>query len=376
MISVLIGGDVCPVGKNLLYCRCGDAESLFNGLLSDFHEADLSIVNLECPMINESAPIMKTGAILGVPSDCINGLQEAGIDVVNLANNHIMDHGLSGLNNTLEVCASAGISTVGAGENLEAARQIVINKIGQIRIGILAVAEHEFSIATYNSCGANPLDLADYVRNVKNRRDDFDYLILLFHGGNEHYPYPSPRLKDTCQFLVEMGANAVCVQHTHCPGCYEEYQGSHIIYGQGNLIFDRPNRDKAFYEGFLVKLSISDDLSSTISIIPYLQSFSQPGARRMKKEEEQLFLQKLKERSSAITDDAFIRAQWVQFCNSKKYAYMSGIFGHNLFLKKLISKGLLPKLFFTRESITRLKNIISCEAHREVIETILHHRLI
>ena len=256
------------------------------------------------------------------------------------------------MKNTLDICAGAGISTVGAGENLEKARQIFIRKIGRVRIGILAVAEHEFSIATVSSCGANPLDLIDYVRNVRSQRDKFDYLIVLLHGGNENYPYPSPRLKETCRFMVEMGANAVIVQHTHCPGSYEEYQGAHIVYGQGNLIFDWPDQDRAFHEGFLVRLSIAEDLVSTMQIIPYLQSDEQPGARKMDKETEQMFRKSIEERSLSIRDDAFVRAQWVQFCEKIKYEYLSKVLAHNRVLSKLNSQGFIVKHFYTTSSLT------------------------
>lgn len=376
MVKVLIGADVCPIRRNLSYFKNGDAKSIFNDLLEEFESADLSIVNLECPFINMSTPIKKCGPVLGVESDCINGLKQAKIDILNLANNHIMDHGPTGLKNTLEVCSESGIAIVGAGKNLEEARRILVRKVGKIRIGILAVAEHEFSIATDNSWGANPLDLIDYVRNVRSQSDNFDYLIVLIHGGNEYYPFPSPRLKDTCHFMVEMGANAVIVQHTHCPGCYEKYQKAHIIYGQGNLIFDWPNKDKAFYKGFLVKLLIADDFSSTMDIIPYLQSDSQAGARKMEKEAEQLFRQSLKERSIAITDDAFIKAQWLQFCENRKYEYLGKVLGHNRLFCKLNAHGFFVKYFYTKSALNCAFNIISCEAHREVLETIFNRRII
>lgn len=376
MITVSIGGDVCPIGKNLPYFISGDAESIFNDLLMEFEKADLSIVNLECPLINENTPIAKIGPILGVPGECINGIKQANIDILNLANNHIMDHGPTGLKNTLKVCAEAQIKTVGAGENLEQARRILIQKIDNIRIGIMAFAEHEFSIATYNSWGASPLDLIDFVRNVRSQKDNFDYLIVLLHGGNEQYPFPSPRLIDTCRFMVEMGADAVIVQHTHCPGCYEEYQNAHIVYGQGNLIFDWPCTDEAFYKGFLVKLSIAGDLSSTMDIIPYTQSNSHIGARKMDHEGEQLLRQSLQERSLAIKDSSFVLTQWLKFCEVRKYDYLSKVLGFNRLYSKLNQNGFIVKYFYTTKSLIRTQNIILCESHREVIETILNYRMI
>lgn len=113
---------------------------------------------------------------------------------------------------------------------------------------------------------------------MRSSKKDFDYLIVLLHGGNENFPYPSPQLKKTCHFLVDIGANAVVVQNTHCPGSYERYKNAYIVYGQGNLIFDFPNRGEEWYKDFLVKLTICENLSGEIEFVPYVQSGSQPGA--------------------------------------------------------------------------------------------------
>jgi poly-gamma-glutamate synthesis protein (capsule biosynthesis protein) len=376
MVTVLIGGDVCPIGRSSKYFINSEIDIIFKDLLKEFDSSNLTIVNLECPLIDKETPIKKSGSILGVKSSCINGFKKAKIDVLNLANNHIMDHGSEGLKNTLNECAKAGILTCGSGKNLAEARQMLVRKIGNIRIGILGLAEHEFSIATEDSWGAYPLDLIDYVRNLESQRSNFDYLIVLLHGGNEHYHFPSPRLKETCHFLVEMGANAVVVQHTHCPGCYEKYQNAYIVYGQGNLIFDRPNKNMSFYQGFLVKLSISEDFTSTMNIIPYYQSDLQIGTRRMEKQEEDAFLKSLKERSTAIKNDNFVQAEWLKFCEKRKYEYLSNILGHNFLLKRLNIKGLILKTLYNKKDLVRLGNVISCEAHREVLETIFNQKMI
>lgn len=378
MIKIIIGADLCPINRNLPNFLKGDTKSIFNDLLTEFENSDLSIVNLECPFIEKNTPIKKDGPVFGVESVCINSIKEAKIDVVNLANNHIMDHGPNGLMNTLNVCAKAGISTVGAGKNLDEARKILIKNIDKKRIGILSVAEHEFSIATENSWGANPLDLIDYVRNVKSHSDSFDYLIVLFHGGNEHYPYPSPKLKDTCHFMVEMGAQAVIVQHTHFASSYEEYKDAHIFYGQGNLILDEPkylNR-KSFHEGFLIKIIIADDLRSTVEIVPFNQSDSQLGARKMTSEGKQLFLESFNERSNSIKDDNFIHSQWLQFCDSKKYEYLGRILGYNLLFRKLNKNGMLVKHFYNKDVLLCLQDFITCESHWEVLKTIFDNKMI
>ncbi|MBN1559794.1 CapA family protein [candidate division KSB1 bacterium] len=369
--TVLIGGDVCPGRRNLPFFIDGDAHSLFNDLLNDFVSADLSMINLECPLIEKHTPIDKVGPTLGADSRAIRAIGAAGIDIVLLANNHIMDHGPAGLANTLNVLKNAKITTVGAGKNIEAARQVVIKKVNHLRIGLVAMAEHEFSIATENSAGANPLDLIEYSRIVRANRKRLDYLIVILHGGSEYYSYPSPNLKKTCRFLVETGANAVIVQHPHFPGCYEKYQDAYIVYGQGNLIFDSAGKDEMFYLGYLVKLSIAANLCATIDIIPYEQSKTCIGARGLQNEKKQLFMESLRERSARIHDDAFLMKNWLEFCETKRSFYLGNMFLGNALLRKLNKNGALLKLFKDAKSLLTIRHFISCETHQEAILTIL-----
>ena len=377
MPIIVIGADLCPIGENRAYFSAANDHALFNELLAEFEQADLSIANLECPLVDQPTPIAKTGPVFGEPSAFINGIKQAGIGVLNLANNHILDHGAPGLENTLAVCTHAGIQTVGAGPNLNAARRILIRDLGGLRVGLLAVAEHEFSIATKHSPGANPLDLIDFVRNVTSHRSQFDYLIVLLHGGDE-FLVPSPRIQNTCRFMVEIGANAVIVQHPHVLGGYEDYRGGHIVYGQGALLMDEAiYRDRqSFHEGFLVKLSIAADATSTMAIVPFVQSNPAPGARRMDPAKEQEFRRQLAQRSAAILDDTFVQAEWLKFCDQNKHAYISGLLGHNRILSKLNARGWLTRFLYNPRVLLGVRNTVLCETHREAIETIFNHHLL
>src|ERR1035437_7470591 len=148
MATILIGADICPIEGNRPYFINGDAACLLNDLLPEFQQAALSIANLECPLVKQPTPIVKTGPTFGEAGACINGIKQAGINVLNLANNHILDHGAPGLENTLAVCTRAATQPAAAAPTPEAPRRILIRDLGGLRVGILAVAEHEFSIAT------------------------------------------------------------------------------------------------------------------------------------------------------------------------------------------------------------------------------------
>jgi len=375
MPSVIIGADVCPLGKNRPYFRQGDAAVLFHDLLGELEQADLTIANLEGPFIERPSPIAKTGPVFGFEPDCIEGIRKGGIDVLCLANNHILDHGPDGLRHTMAVCERAGIATVGAGANLTAARQMLIRSVNGVRVGILAMAEHEFSIATRDGWGANPLDLIEFVRTVRRQKAAFDYLIVLVHGGDE-FLVPSPRIQKVCRFLVEMGANAVIVQHPHCLGGCEEYQGGHIVYGQGALIMDEElyRARQSFHEGFLVKLHVTQGLESTMELIPFMQSSPEPGARRLDKKQTEVFHARMSELSRAVLDEKFVEQQWLTFCAQHEQGYISGILGHNRLLRKLNACGWLTRLCYGKKAMLGVRNLVCCETHQEALATLLNRR--
>ena len=82
---------------------------------------------------------------------------------------------------------------------------------------------------------------------------------MLYRGGKEHYRYPSPYLQKICKKMVKKGADLVICQHSQCIGCYEDYEGSTIIYGQGNFLFDKYDRE-FLKTSLLIQVSINDGL--------------------------------------------------------------------------------------------------------------------
>ena len=148
-MSIIIGADVVPCESNLELFINGNSEALLGKeLMEVLHKADYRVCNLEVPLTDRETPIPKYGPNLIAPISSVNGLKAIGIDMVTLANNHILDHGPSGLESTIRTMEEAGISCVGAGKNLNDARKPMYYLMGDKRIGFYACAEHEFSIAT------------------------------------------------------------------------------------------------------------------------------------------------------------------------------------------------------------------------------------
>ena len=372
MTHVLVGGDLCPVGVNMPLFEKGDAAAVFGEFLTEFQEADLAMLNLECPLIREKTPIEKMGPVLSPSQKSVKGLKAAGIDVANLANNHIMDHGVPGLRSTIAALEDQGIAYVGAGENLQEARRVLVCHLDGMAIGIFSVAEREFSIAGKNLPGANPLDVIDFVRAVQEHCCDWDCLVVLFHGGNEYYPYPSPWLKNTCRFMAEQGANVIICQHSHCVGCMEVYRGVPIVYGQGNLLFDKPTpQNPWWYKGALVSLDIGAGEAIQVTLIPFKQIRHEPGIHPMSQEERTALLAGFEDRSKAIEDDETCEALWSQFCAGRRNDYLHCLYGNQSIVCRALEKAQLLDRFYTRTKLRCSRSVVQCESHREVLLEIL-----
>jgi hypothetical protein len=369
MIRILIGGDICPVGSIKSAFIKGNAAEIFNDLMEEIKSADLSIANLECPLISQSRPIRKAGPILGSSVECINGLSAAGWQVLNLANNHSFDHGAHGLKETIATIRGAGLSFVGAGLDIEEAQAPLIREIEGQRVIIYSMAEHEFSVADHNTPGANPLDLMDFINAVRKHKEH-GFFIALIHGGMEDNPYPSPEMVKRCRFMVEMGADAVICCHAHCPQPWEFHSGRPIIYGLGNLVFELTGEPEAFHIGYLARLDVGGG-QVHLNVIPYTQSQQRPGAHRMNGIEFVKFMTDMGTKNRNVLDEDFIREHWQRHCLQHRIDYLASLFGH--FRAKRILRRFLIDRLFSKEAILQALHLVECETHQEVLKTIFEY---
>jgi poly-gamma-glutamate capsule biosynthesis protein CapA/YwtB (metallophosphatase superfamily) len=371
MLSIVVGGDICPIGLNEPSFQSGDANEIFKDTMIELESADLSVCNLESPLINVKTPMKKTGANFGVSPLCINGIIAGKFDAINLANNHALDHGELGLRSTINTFEEAGIAYFGAGKNREAAGKILIKDIKGKRIGFLGVAEHEFSIAGSSSWGANPMDIIDVTKAISVAKKQCDFIVMLIHGGKEHYPYPTPYLQKYSRFMVDQGVGAIICQHSHCVGSFEYYKGAPIIYGQGNFIFEAAKGSKSdVLEGMLIKLILENDQKCTAQWIPIHQSYGRSGVQLMLNERREEILDGFNRRSVQILDQTFVNNQWLEECRKDKYNYTSNLMGYSRLFRFLNRKLHFSNWLYGEQSKMLQRNVVRCETHKEALETI------
>ena len=359
---ILIGADLVPTNSNEEYFKKAEIEKLLDrNVLKIFTEADYRICNLETPLYDGYSPIKKNGPNMSSSTDTINGIKALNIDLLTLANNHIMDHGIQGLNSTIKALDNYDIKYLGVGSNKTDAQKPYIFKFADKRIGVYACTEHEFSVATDCLPGANPLDLLEITDHISQLRKRCDYLIVLYHGGKEYYRFPSPMLQKICRKLADKGANLIITQHSHCVGCKEEYKDSTIIYGQGNFLFDKEHNE-FWDEGLLI--AVNEDFK--IDYIP------------LRKCE----LSKFYDRSRAIEDPEFVKEEYSRFAK-KMYEKQTSPFRKKETLPfRIINKLLCNKARYKtvfdlpEDKLLARINYIECEAHRELlIEGLRGHAL-
>ncbi len=315
-MKICIGADICPTAKSEEKFIQGDARYLFTDVLDIVNDSDRFVINLECALTDTDGRIKKCGPHLKASPKCINGLKNLKITDVALSNNHVYDFGIQGLKDTMNVLDGAGIGYMGIGENdTDSRKPYYIRQDGKT-IGFINVCEHEYSYALENRMGCNPIEPCLTMADIREAKKNADFVVVLYHGGKEHSGYPSPRLRNLCREMVNNGANAVITQHSHCIGCYEEYNGGHIVYGQGNLHFAYTLDIDSWFTGMLIRLDISDEMK--INFFPTKMEGAQIKLAKGKEYDD--IMSVFKERNQSLITGEWKKG-WLEFCDRVKVEY-------------------------------------------------------
>ena len=343
-----------------------------------FSSADFRIANLEAPLTaNEPKHrIVKTGPYLRSSGDAtLPFLKQLEIDAVTLANNHIMDYGLKGLNDTFNILKNNRIKYVGAGLNLrEATKELCLVKNG-IKIALINFAENEWASAADGKSGANPMDIIDNVTHIRQAKVKNDLVIVIIHGGHEFYHFPSPRMVKQYRFFAENGADAVIGHHTHCLGGYEVHKEVPIFYGLGNFLFTRPNKNLAWYQGLTIQLQIKKEKITGWEAIPVKQDPKTFHLSLPLKKEKDAILNQIQKINQTISDPKELNNKFRELSNLKQNYYIEPLSIVSAIPIKDTRKFLLRKGFgptFTRkQQVAAMLHFIRCESHRDLLHEAL-----
>jgi poly-gamma-glutamate synthesis protein (capsule biosynthesis protein) len=199
----------------------------------DIRAADLAFANLECVVDSEGSP-----RPFSIPATSVAAFRDSGFDVLNLANNHVLDRGPAGVDETVRAVEEAGMTALGILRPGEATPAPVRTDRNGLRIGWLAAARTNI---TQSGSGHKilELDAAALETAVRRARADLDVLIVSLHAGYMLVEYPSPELRSLAQSLAAAGADLILMHHPHVlQGVEVTAEGRVICFSLGNFLFD------------------------------------------------------------------------------------------------------------------------------------------
>jgi poly-gamma-glutamate capsule biosynthesis protein CapA/YwtB (metallophosphatase superfamily) len=222
-----------------------------------FRSADLAMVNLECPVTTRGKKVPKPFNFRMNPGH-LAVLTEAGIDIVNIANNHIYDYGSVGLFDTIEHLDHAGLKYVGAGRNkAEAHRPLILESKGW-RIAFFGYyGGPEAPAATISSAGVASRRIGLIEKDVRSIRQTVEYIVVNLHWGTEKATRPDRDQIKFARRIIESGADAVIGHHPHVLQGIERYKNGVIAYSLGNLVFGGNSRSN--YETGIFEITLGRD---------------------------------------------------------------------------------------------------------------------
>lgn len=267
-ILLSFAGDICfDDSCAVMQDYIGQGEKLENNiapeLLGIMRDVDVCFVNNEFAFSDRGTPLENKMYTFRANPARASMLQEMGVDIAGLANNHVYDFGAEAMEDTLQTLDKIGIDYVGAGRNLKEAMTPVYREIDGIKIAYVAASRAEkFKMtpqATEDAAGIlRCYDTELFLQEIREARRQADYVIAIVHWGTEYSTELEEVQTTTGREYIDAGADIVIGGHTHCLQGMEYYKGKPILYSLGNFWFNNKPLDSMLV---LVRLSGEDKTS-------------------------------------------------------------------------------------------------------------------
>lgn len=247
--TLLFAGDTAEINAALPVLEVRGLLYPFGSTMDLVRAADLAVANVEAPITDGGTefPLYKD-YVYKAPAASAQALADAGFDVLGFANNHALDWGADGLDDTLAGVARAGLAAIGAGRDAAEARRGVVADLGGIRVGLLAYCERQFlwdvyvdQFARARHPGVAMAAEPDLDRDVARLRARADLVVVSFHAGDNYAPPRAAQL-DWGRRAIDAGADLVVEHHPHVAQPVAMWRGRPILLSLGNYAFGTPGR--------------------------------------------------------------------------------------------------------------------------------------
>ena len=239
--SLVAVGDIMLGGRSRKFIKEFGAKYIFESVRPLFRRAPIGLANLEGPIAREAEKTERNYTYRVSPRTT-KAMLKAGINVVTLANNHLLDCGRDGVLETLQHLDEAGVAAIGAGANKQAAHAPAILPAGDLRVGLLGYYWNQRTSARGpwpgSALDTPPELLAADIAGLKGK---VDRIVATFHWGVPYVREPSEADRAKARFAVDCGADIVIGHHPHVVQPFEIYRGRPIFYSVGNFTFGSGN---------------------------------------------------------------------------------------------------------------------------------------
>jgi poly-gamma-glutamate capsule biosynthesis protein CapA/YwtB (metallophosphatase superfamily) len=272
------------VGDVLLASRVEDEMKKFGydypySAVKDYlQKADYTVANLESPFTTRGEAQVKQYAFRSSPL-AIPALVQSGIDMVNLANNHILDYGEVGLLDTMKELDKAGIRRIGAGADAdEAYKPIIVDKQG-IKIAFLGfsrvVPDQSWKAGKNHPGVAETYSHVVPVESIKKAREQADLVVVIAHWGIEREDNPDKNQKELAHRYIDAGADLIVGGHPHVVQGFEQYKGKWIAYSLGNFIFTL-NPNSKTWNSMILEATCTKEKQCELQVVPVITKLAKP----------------------------------------------------------------------------------------------------
>ena len=232
-------GDIMLAGSGTgTFARMG-YDYPFAATRQELKAADINVGNLEAPITQKGSEFIGKRFRFKTSPNASAALKRAGFSVLTLANNHMMDFGAIGLQETLRQLDIENILYTGAGENLVLARKPALLSLKNNKIAFLAYSltlPGEF-YAKSHQAGTAPGFAPLYREDIMKAKSDADYVVVSFHWGEEKSAKPKAYQVQAAHRAIDAGADLVIGHHPHVLQGIERYKKGIILYSLGNFAF-------------------------------------------------------------------------------------------------------------------------------------------
>ncbi len=238
--------DFSAVGDVMLGDRSNSAikqygpDYTFHYVRPIFEKSNIVLANLEGPIAEKSKSTNRRYSYKVSPSHT-RILRRAGINLVSLANNHILDCGRDGVIETIQSLDKHDIGYVGGGINREEAHRPKIIEVGTLKIGVLGYYWNKRTAAKRNSPGSAMDTFERYERDLNKLKPLVDKIIVTVHWGTPYEREPKEETIEKAKSFVDLGADVVVGHHPHIVQRVDIYRGKPIFYSIGNFAFGSGN---------------------------------------------------------------------------------------------------------------------------------------